>query len=68
MAIESFLKILYDDIDRYTMILPKTICSKGAHVAEAKNCDATTYGARLLTLQSLHMWPKQSVGYIKKRL
>jgi hypothetical protein len=65
MAIKSFLKLLYDDIDRYAMIVPKTICNKGATVGEAKNCDATAYGARLLTLQSLRMWPRQSVADIR---
>jgi hypothetical protein len=44
------------------MILSGTICCQGANVPEAKNCDATAYGARLLTLQSLRMWPKQSVA------
>ena len=46
------------------MILSGTVCSKGANVSETKNCDATAYGARLLTLQRLHMWPKQSVAEI----
>ena len=65
IEIEFFLKLLYDDVDRYAMILPKTICSEEANVAEARNCDATAYGARLLALQKLHMWPKQSVADIR---
>ena len=65
MAIESFLRLLYENIGRYALAVPNTLCNKGATVGEAKNCDATAYGARLLTLKSFRMWPRKSLADIR---